>query len=324
MRSRQTELPFEGPSPVEGVPFLYLACPLTSVDPNERQLLDSWCAHIRNCITETCTGSEDSWELGVHVPFWWSNPASGNTMAPEDVYELNYGKVRDCAGVVVLALRGGSTGVGQELTWAMQLRLPTLYLYPSGQGRVSRQVEGTPGDLTVVGFEDAEQLVDAVASFLRANRAVIQDHTRRAKDEAVKFVALRMSLYARWRQLSPPERQQAAGAARVHAERVDDLLATDRSIAAASVSELAALAGELGVSLRALAPEPTPPDLSSREREALMQVSDEFEWSGSKALHLELRARSELARGGIRRLRLESPADWLRFDKYVQHNARRR
>jgi hypothetical protein len=202
---------------------LYLACPLSSVDPNEHQLLDSWCAHIRNCVVETCTGSEDGWELGVHAPFWWSNPASDDTMSPEDVYELSNGKIRDCAGVVVLALRGGSTGVGQELTWAMQLRLPTLYLYPK-RGHVSRQVQGTPGDMTVVAFEDAGQLVDAVANFLRDNRAVIQDHARRAKNEAVKFTALRTSLYACWQQLTPPERFCAAAAARVHAERVDDLL----------------------------------------------------------------------------------------------------
>ena len=323
MRSGQIALPFEDPSQPEGIPFLYLACPLTSVEPSERQLLDSWCAHIRNCIVETCTESEDGWELGVHAPFWWSNPASGDKMSAEDVYELNNGKVRDCAGMVVPALRGGSTGVGQELIWAMQSRLPILYLYPS-QGHVSRQVQGTPADLTVVAFGDASQLVDAVAEFLRKNRAVIEDHARRAKNEAVKFAPLRTTLYARWGQCNERERARVAGAARIHIERVGDLLATDRSIAAASLSELAALTGELGVSFGELAPNPTSPDLSAREREALIQVSDEYEWSGSKALYLESRARSELARGGIRRLRLESPADWLRFDKYIQGNARRR
>lgn len=323
MRSRQIALPFGEPPQAEGVPFLYLACPLTSVEPAERQLLDSWCTLIRNCIVETCTGSEDGWELGVHAPFWWSNPASGDNMSAEDVYQLNNGKVRDCAGVVVLTLRGGSTGVGQELTWALQLRLPVLYLYPS-QGHVSRQVQGTPGDLTTIAFGDTSHLVDAVAEFLRTNRAVIEDYARRAKNEAVKFAPLRAALYVGWGQLNEREHASVAGTARIHVERVEDLLATDRSIATASLSELAALTGELGVSFGELAPNQTPPDLSAREREALIQVSDEYEWSGSKALHLELRARSELARGGIRRLRLESPADWLRFEKYVQGNARRR
>ncbi len=83
----------------------------------------------------------------------------------------------------------------------------------------------------------------------------------------------------------------------------------------ASLSELTAFAGALDVPLDALAQSAQFPDLGKRELAALAQVCDEYEWSGSKALELEQAARTELARGGVRRLTLLSPEDWLRFDR---------
>ena len=230
--------------------------------------------------------------------------------------------------MIVLALSGGSTGVGQELAWAFALRLPVLYLYPQ-DGGVSRQIKGTPGDLTVVAFADTSELVDAVRTFLRANRLVIGDHRRRAAGEALMFAPLRTKLAASWHGLREHERVAVAGVARIHRDRVSELLQDDGALGSASLSELAALVGSLGASFQALAPESALPELGlpelgEREREALAQVCDEYEWSGSKALHIEMAARLELARGGVRRLRLESPDDWLRFDKYRQKNARSR
>jgi hypothetical protein len=323
MRSGQIQIPFDQPPENEGAPFLYLACPLTSVDAPTRHLLDSHCTHIINTVTEAATESKDPWRVAVHAPIWWSNPASGDGRSPQDVYKLNSQKVRDCAGMIVLALDGGSTGVGEELAWAFALRLPVLYLYPQ-DGEVSRQIEGTPGDLTAVTFADTSELVDAVRKFLRVNRLVIGDHRRRAKSEALMFAPLRTVLAVRWRDLREPERFSAAGIARLHADRIDELLEDDRALASASLSELVALVGSLGASFRPLTPESALPELGEREREALAQVCDEYEWSGSKALYIEMDARLELARGGVRRLRLESPEDWLRFDKFRQKNARPR
>jgi hypothetical protein len=276
-----------------------------------------------NTVTETCTQSEDRWDVGVHAPIWWSNPRSGDGRSPEDVYDLNSAKVRDCAGMIVLALGGGSTGVGQELAWAFQLRLPVLYLYPS-YGHVSRQIEGSPGDKTVTAFADTSELVDAVRAFLLANRSVIADHARRAKGEATKFAPLRADLLARWHSLTQPDQKRVAGEARLPVRRVEELLGDDTSLGSASLSELAALIGSVWSSFQALAPTQALPELQDRQHDALAQCSDEYEWPGSKALRLEQAARLELARGGLRRLSLETPADWLRFDKYCQKNARRR
>ncbi len=323
MRSGQIEIPFGQPQESAGAPFLYLACPLTSVAPSARQLLDSHCTHIINTVTETAVGSEDPWHVAVHAPIWWSNPTAGDARSPADIYRLNSQKVRECAGMIVLAASGGSAGVGQELAWAFALRLPVLYLY-SQDGRVSRQIEGTPGDLTVVAFGDTSELVDAVRNFLLANRSFISDHKRRATSEALMFSSLRAQLLARWRDLHEHERVSVAAVARIHPERISELLDDDRALGPASLSELAALVGSLGGSFSALAPEPGLPELGKRARDALAQVCDEYEWSGSKVLHIEMAARLELARGGVRRLRLESPEDWVRFDKFRGKNARAR
>lgn len=67
MRSGQIAFSFDETPETEDVPCLYLACPLTSVDATDRQLLDSLCAHIVNTVTETCTQSEDRWDVGVHA-----------------------------------------------------------------------------------------------------------------------------------------------------------------------------------------------------------------------------------------------------------------
>lgn len=267
MRSGQIAFSFDETPETEDVPCLYLACPLTSVDATDRQLLDSLCAHIVNTVTETCTQSEDRWDVGVHAPIWWSNPRSGDGRSPEDVYDLNSGKVRDCAGMIVLALGGGSTGVGQELAWAFQLRLPVLYLYPS-YGHVSRQIEGSPGDKTVTAFADTSELVDAVRAFLLANRSVIADHARRAKGEATKFAPLRADLLARWHSLTQPDQKRVAGEARLPVRRVEELLGDDTSLGSASLSELAALIGSVGSSFQALAPTQALPELQDRQHDA--------------------------------------------------------
>jgi hypothetical protein len=62
------------------------------------------------------------------------------------------------------------------------------------------------------------------------------------------------------------------------------------------------------------------PDLNDQQRTALGTAADEYEWSGSTVLALETRARLELSRAGVRRLRLVSPADWIQFRERTDHH----
>ena len=194
MRPMQLALPM-GDEP-EPRPILYLACPLTSVDTATSKLVDSWCTHVINTVTETAADSGQPWEIGVHAPWLWSNPARGDGRAPDAIYTMNSHKVRESSGMIVLSIGGGSTGIGQELAWAVALRLPVLYLHPKDEP-ASRQVLGTPGDLTISAFDDATALVDS-PHLLRTQRTVIEDRARRAVGESVNFAALRVALAGEW------------------------------------------------------------------------------------------------------------------------------
>lgn len=99
----------------------------------------------------------------------------------------------DCAAVIILCIDGGGFGVGQEFAWATALRLPILLLHPVDQPP-SRQALGTPADVTVVGFENAMSLAEAVKTFLRSNRSVIEDWKRRGDSLAVALLPLREML----------------------------------------------------------------------------------------------------------------------------------
>lgn len=318
MRSLQMALPL-GDEPAPG-PCLYLACPLTSVDGEAAKLIDAWCTHVINAVSETAAESAQRWQVAVHAPVLWSNPARGDAREPEAIYTLNSRKVRDCAGMIVLSVGGGSTGMGQELAWAVALRLPVLYVHP-GDEAASRQILGTPGDVTVAPFSDATSLIEAVRSFLRLHRATIEDHARRATGEAMKFAPLRALLVDAWDRCSESRRLGVQAEARVHQGRIAELLDNDRALGLASLSELTALSAALDVPLASLGPVEHLPDLGQREHEALAQVSDEYDWSGSKALQVERAARMELARGGVRRLTFQTPDDWLHFDRRLSGHA---
>ena len=210
-------------------PILYLACPLTSVDPPTSKLVDSWCTHIINTVTETAADSGQPWEIGVHAPWLWSNPARGDGRPPGAIYTMNSHKVRESSGMIVLSIAGGSTGIGQELAWAVALRLPVLYLHPKDEP-ASRQVLGTPGDLTVAAFDDATALVEAVRTFMRTHRAVIEDRARSAVGESIKFAALRIALAHEWDRRGHFERARVQAEARIHAARITELLEDDNAL----------------------------------------------------------------------------------------------
>ncbi len=129
MRSRQLALDLNGEGSDGPVPAVYLACRLTGLNNDQRKLLDSWCTHIEQVVTETAAESENRWDVAVHIPFTWSAPWSDDGRSPEDVYRLNRTKVSDCAAVIILCLDGGGLGVGQEFAWAAALRLPILLVH---------------------------------------------------------------------------------------------------------------------------------------------------------------------------------------------------
>lgn len=314
MRPRQMTFVLEGSN--DGpIPMVYLACRLTNINADQKKLLDSWCTIVEQAVTEAAIQSTKRWEVAVYTPFAWSAPWRDNR-PPEAVYELNSTTVGGCAAVIILCVDGGGLGVGQEFAWAIALRLPILLLHPVDQPP-SRQAVGSPGDIEIVGFENATNLAEAVKAFLRANRPVIEDWKRRRDSLALALLPLREMLAERWHQLGDFDHRRAEAESRVHQRRIAQFIQDDHALAGASMSEILAVVGALGIDASGVFARPALADLNARQRDALGVAADEYEWRGGEVLALETRARLELARGGTRRLSLVTTADWVQFRKHI-------
>jgi hypothetical protein len=298
------------------IPQVYLACRLTHLTEDERQLLDSWCTHIEQAVTDASADSAARWNVSVHAPITWSAPWRGDNRSPKSIYALNSATVNACAAMIILSIDGGGLGVGQEFAWAVALRLPILLLYPADRPP-SRQALGTPGDVTTIGFANAMELGEAVKAFLRANRPVIEDWQRRSDSLNVALLPLRETLAEHWHELGDAGQARVEAESRVHRRRIVQLIDDQYGIAGASMAEILALVGAMDIDGSSVFTTPAMPDLTGNQRDALALAADEYEWGGGEVLALETRARLELARGGTRRLSLTSPADWVQFRRQV-------
>lgn len=309
----QLSLPIPGGEDEDpGAPLLYVASALSHLDEQSRQLVDAWCRTIREAVLEASEQSSQRWRLRPYTPITWSAPGPGDERPPEEIYDLNTAKVwEEADALIVLGYAGGSLGAGQEFGWAAALRLPILYIHEQG-ALISRQIEGTPCDLTVEEFDSAEALHAAVCRFVRDHRRVIEDNSRRRRDRMFRFSPLAMGMADVWGRLSDAEREEVSGIARLHRRRIDDLLKRPLALAVASLDELAAFASALGLDLGRLLSPPLP-DLAPPQLGALATAAAEYEWGGRETLRLLQAARVELAKGGVRRFPLSTPEDWKRF-----------
>jgi hypothetical protein len=109
-------------------------------------------------------------------------------------------------------------------------------------------------------------------------------------------------------------RLEICGVAQLSERRVEELLSSPMLWAEASMDEVQALTGALGLPSSAYLAGDTAVSISARDLSALQHAASLESWSGTKAIGLLRRAEVELARGGTRRLRFSSPADWVDFD----------
>jgi hypothetical protein len=311
-RPGQLRLP-DPPDGGEGDEFslVYVASALTHLDQQGKLLIDAWCYVIKTAVDEA-SGAY----LRTHLPVQWSDPGNvDDTRAPANIYELNAGKLREeVDALIVLGYRGGSLGAGQEFAWAASLRMPILYLRDA-ENPLSRQIEGTPADVTIVNFTDADGIANGVRGFIRAKRAIIQDGARRRRNRRNQFTAVAEAIRDAWDRLGDNARASVSSEARLNARRVEEVAGNPLVVGAASLDEIAAITGGLGIDMSLWLGPASLPDLNQRELEALRTAATENGWPGGEAVDLLRAARLELARGGTRRLRLTSPADWIRFQE---------
>jgi hypothetical protein len=298
-------------------PLIYVAMPLSQLPEERREKIELLAFAVNQTILQQTRNEIEPWPVRVHSPIKHSAPWKDDERSAEEIYELNSDKVwLEADAMIVIADKGGSFGIGQELVWACSLQLPVLILHRE-QTFISRQPRGAAVeyDIEVKAYRDPEHLRDLLDAWLVSRRTQICDGPRRRVGRRGHLSRACSHLGVRWEALTAEERRHAVMATRLPATRVERILADPLVMAAASVQELAAIGCSVGIDVLDVARTPPPPELRRSQREALCSAASEFGWSPEKMLHLQDLARAELARGGVRRLPFASNQDWLEFSE---------
>jgi hypothetical protein len=146
-------LPAE-PMPVEPVPRIYLACPLTNLALARRGTVGLTIDVIRTSVeavtfnaTLPATAGPSRCTRRTTTP----PPGTSDGLSSSAVYEKNLTELLESDALIVVADQGASAGVGQEIEWASRAGLPILYLTTP---TASRQIAGIPAHITCVAYGD--------------------------------------------------------------------------------------------------------------------------------------------------------------------------
>ncbi|HET7508971.1 MAG TPA: hypothetical protein VFJ65_01855 [Solirubrobacterales bacterium] len=314
---RQEALVDRGEELGPDAPLVYLGMPLSQLPRERREAVEALEFIVNQAIIDQTHRDPEPWPLRVHSPVKLSAPWRENGRTPEQVYQLNSGKIElEADAVIVIADKGGSPGIGQELAWACALSLPILIVHCDGT-EVSRQVKGAADqyDITIECYRDPDDLHDIVGRWLVSRKRLICDGPRRRTGLRLAL-SNSFSRFARaWESAGPDERDHVVATTQISASRIERILTDPLHLGGASVHELFLLGAALRIEAsNALLAKPLP-DLRKGQREALNAASQEFGWGFEKTLRVYKLARRELARGGVRRLPLASIQDWADFSE---------
>lgn len=302
-------------------PLIYIGMPLSQLPKERRETVELLAYTVNDTITQQTRNEIEPWPVRVHSPIKHSAPWKEDERSAEDVYQLNTDKVwLEADAMIVIAEKGGSLGIGQELAWACALQLPVLILHREDTF-ISRQPRGASAehDIEIKPYRSPEHLRDLVDAWLVSRRAQICDGPRRRLGRRGHFARASFLLAERWEALTPEQRKHTVMATRLPATRIERILSDPLALAAASVQELAAIGCAVGLDILDLDRKAPLPELRRSQREALVSAASEFGWDAETTLRLQDRARAELGRGGVRRLPLASNQDWFEFAERDGH-----
>lgn len=242
---------------VAGDARLYLACPLTDLDLPARRQVRSDVAAVKRAVeraTDVDRVEAEAWPVAVYAPIDHTAPWGEDGLSAHEVYCQNLREIHASDGLIVLAEKGGSAGVGQELEWAIQLRIPVLYL--TAAGVASRQISGSPAFISArIYNNDTATLEDHVKNFLRQWRPLILDGPARRESRRLRFEAITTRLRAAWQSCS--NRTDVAAEARIDLQYMELALTDPRYVAVMATDTLLTLAHLLQVPLQTLDPGPS-------------------------------------------------------------------
>lgn len=238
-------LPTE-PTPVEPLPRIYLACPLTNLAPARRGTVGLTIDVIRTtveAVTFNDHAAGDRWPVSLYAPYNYSAPWNNDGLSSSAVYEKNLTELLDSDALIVVADQGASAGVGQEIEWASRSGLPILYLTTT---TASRQIAGTPAHITCVAYGDDTTTMKAqLTNWLRASRLRIEAGPRRRDNRALRYASLTGRLDKAWRSTGDPT--STAARCNLHPNFISSVLANPARVALIAADTLSLLCAELGV-----------------------------------------------------------------------------
>lgn len=212
-------------------------------------------------------------------------------------------------GLIVHGWQPGA-GVGQEFAWATAMAgLPVLWVQHQGHA-VSRQILGTPGDITIEYFDTPDDLRGVVEAWLRSRRAVLEAGPVKRATRGQRWQGPAAAAQARWAILPEPKQRRIAATAHVAPDFVGFYLASPLLLSVAPVWLIDVLQVE-GLLAATSARVARAARLSTPRMLALSDAAFEYGWSPDLVDMLRVKAEKLLEEPATRRLRLETPADWV-------------
>jgi hypothetical protein len=285
------------------IPRLYLASPLTGLNKKDRRAICLEVSGLKAAIQKFTVDDRshgDAWPLSIYAPLEHTAPWSNDGLSAASIYDRNLSEVLNSDALVAIGDDGLSAGVGQEIAWATTAGLPILCLTPGTA--MSRQITGTPGRMTVVGFNGDDATRDLhLASWLRANRTLIEDGPRRRHNRRLRYAGLTTRLHAAWKAAGDPT--GVAARCNLSPTAVESVLLDAARLALMPTEWLDALSSELRVT------RPTSgPQLGIRALRAWFACVEREGLDDNTAERLRLVALSRLSRDAM--LDLETPGGW--------------
>ncbi len=178
---------------------------------------------------------------------------------------------------------------------------------------VSRLVVGTTGDIEVHEWRFHTEVREIWKTYFLRRKAQLEGHRRIRAARAMLWGAPLGRMLAAYRSLDEHDRITVAATAQLTPRRITEMLRSPLALAEASLDEVTALSGALGLPSTVVQPGEAISALPARALAALQGASELQGWSGSETVALLRSATVELAKGGTRRLVFNTPADWIAF-----------
>ena len=314
-------LPFPSGDPslqgeLADLPLVYIASPLTRVNTSSalRRGVTFEVDKIVSTIQDPrFDGAEP--EFRTHAPAVQSAPWS-NDATDWDIYRQNTLLVlAEADAIIILAHQGGSSGTGQELELATRRQIPILHLSPTDEA-VSRQVTGNPL-VSASTYQLPDELAEEVRSFIRDNRTAIEAGPARRRDTSMIYGPLQSDLMNKWRDLEVRRQGDVAKRAGTTPELVDHFLSHPLMLATLAHHQILQIGNGLGVNVTSYFTRYTGA-LVFKDIRALVSAQEEYGWNDRLTEQLLQHAEQVQMSEGVRRLKLSSPADWLRLREDIE------